>query len=97
MWDIKVQGGRSPFDGDWAYWSSRLGKHPELTTRVATLLKKQKGKCTYCGHYFKDGDVWEIDHILPRSQGGKDNLANIQLLHRHCHDTKTVNDSSHGN
>ncbi|MBR8839972.1 MAG: group II intron reverse transcriptase/maturase [Stigonema ocellatum SAG 48.90 = DSM 106950] len=94
---IKVQGGRSPFDGDWAYWGSRLGKHPELTTRVATLLKKQKGKCTYCGNYFKDGDIWEVDHILPRSQGGKDTYVNLQLLHRHCHDLKTANDSSYGN
>ncbi|NMG06372.1 group II intron reverse transcriptase/maturase [Brasilonema sp. UFV-L1] len=97
VYHIKVQGGRSPFDGDWAYWGSRLGKHPELTTRVATLLKKQKGKCTNCGHYFKDEDVWEVDHILPRSQGGKDTLTNLQLLHRYCHDTKTANDCSHGN
>lgn len=27
---IKVQGHRSPFDGDWSYWATRMGKHPEL-------------------------------------------------------------------
>ena len=46
---IKVKGDRSPYDGDLTYWSSRLGKHPEMSGFRATLLKKQKGKCAYCG------------------------------------------------
>jgi len=25
-----VQGGRSPYDGDWSYWATRLGRHPLL-------------------------------------------------------------------
>jgi hypothetical protein len=36
---IQVQGSRSPFDGDWVYWSSRMGFHPEVPKRVATLLR----------------------------------------------------------
>ncbi|HEY9872575.1 MAG TPA: HNH endonuclease signature motif containing protein, partial [Candidatus Obscuribacterales bacterium] len=39
----------------------------------------------------------EIDHIIPKSQGGKNVMKNIQLLHRHCHDEKTANDGSYGN
>ena len=27
--------------------------HPETPIKVATLLKKQKGKCPHCGLYFK--------------------------------------------
>jgi RNA-directed DNA polymerase len=88
---IKVQNSRSPYDGDWIYWSSRMGRHPEVA-RVAALLKRQKGKCSECKLYLKEGDVLEIDHIIPRSQGGKDEYSNLQLLHRHCHDTKTVRD-----
>ncbi|WP_373538972.1 HNH endonuclease [Chamaesiphon sp.] len=49
---VKVQDKASPYDGNWLYWSIRKGKHPEVSTKVATLLKKQKGKCTFCGHYF---------------------------------------------
>lgn len=90
---IKVQNNRSPYDGDWIYWSSRMGKHPEVNKRVAILLKKQKGKCPYCNLYFKYGDILEIDHIISRSQGGKDDYLNLQTLHRHCHDSKTANDS----
>lgn len=94
---IKVQGERSPYDGDWIYWSTRMGRHPETDTRTAMLLKRQKGKCTHCGLFFKDGDLLESDHINPKSKGGKNSYDNLQLLHRHCHDTKTANDGSLGN
>ncbi len=90
----KVKGDASPYNGDLIYWSSRQGKHPEMPKRTAFLLKKQKGKCNLCGLYFKDGDVIELDHIIPKSQGGKDEYKNWQLLHRHCHDEKTSIDGS---
>ncbi|MEH1997696.1 MAG: HNH endonuclease signature motif containing protein [Nostoc sp.] len=38
----------------------------------------------------------EVDHKIPKSQGGKDSYNNWQLLHRHCHDTKTATDGSYG-
>ena len=91
---IKVQGEKSPFDGNLSYWGSRLGKHPEMPVRVSKLMKIQKGKCVHCGLTFRDGDSWEVDHIIPRSKGGKDTYENCQLLHRHCHDVKTSMDGS---
>jgi RNA-directed DNA polymerase len=89
----KVRGNKSPYDGNMPYWAGRLGKHPELPTRVAKLLKIQKGKCSHCGLTFREGDIWEVDHVVPRSSDGKDVYSNLQLLHRHCHDTKTTLDS----
>ncbi|MCC5612291.1 HNH endonuclease [Nostoc sp. CHAB 5834] len=91
---IKVKGEASPFDGNLKYWSSRRGKHPLVPTRVAKLLKEQKGKCAHCEMYFREDDLIEVDHIIPKSQGGKDVYSNLQALHRHCHDIKTANDSS---
>ncbi|WP_084227245.1 group II intron reverse transcriptase/maturase [Nostoc sp. KVJ20] len=91
---VKVKGEVSPYDGNLIYWSSRMGKHPEATKRVATLLKEQKGKCTHCGLYFREEDVLEIDHITPKKLGGKDEYKNLQILHRHCHDEKTTEDGS---
>ncbi len=82
---VKVRHTRSPFDGDWLYWSARLGRHPGVVPGVARLLKWQHGKCAWCGLYFRHGDVWNVDHIVPRSQGGTDAVENLQLLHRHCH------------
>ncbi|NES82307.1 MAG: group II intron reverse transcriptase/maturase [Moorea sp. SIO2B7] len=90
----KVKGEASLYDGNLIYWSSRMGKHPEMNRRVARILKKQEGKCTYCGLLFKDEDKLEQDHIIPQSKGGKDRLDNIQILHRHCHDKKTRTDGS---
>jgi RNA-directed DNA polymerase len=94
---VKVKGDASPYNGDWVYWSTRMGTHPEVSTRIASLLKRQKGICSHCNNYFKDGDSIEIDHIIPKSKGGKDKYDNWQLLHRHCHDTKTASDGSSGN
>ncbi len=91
---VKVKGDASPYDGNLIYWSSRMGTHPEATKRMATLLKKQKGKCTHCGMYFRDEDVLEIDHITPKRLGGKDQYDNLQILHKHCHDRKTTEDGS---
>lgn len=71
-----------------------MGRHPEVTKRVATLLKKQKGKCTHCEMYFREEDVLEVDHITPKRLGGKDVYNNLQILHRHCHDEKTTVDGS---
>jgi RNA-directed DNA polymerase len=92
---VKVRGDKSPFDGDWVYWSTRLGAHPEVATRVATLLKRQRGRCARCGLYFTtEGDLPEVDHIVPNHLGGSDAYRNLQLLHRHCHDAKTARDGS---
>lgn len=93
---IKVNGEASPYDGDMKYWSTRMGKQPGIPTRVAKLLKRQKGKCAHCGLTFREEDVMEIDHIIPKSKGGKDTYKNLQLLHRHCHDVKTTLDGSYG-
>ena len=71
-----------------------MGEHPEVSTRVATLLKAQKGKCTHCQLYFREEDVLEVDHKIPRSKGGKDEYKNLQILHKHCHDSKTAEDGS---
>ena len=94
---VKVKGESSPYDGNLVYWSTRRGNNPEMPNSVATLLKRQKGKCTHCEKYFREEDVLEVDHYIPKSKGGKDTLENRRLLHRHCHDTKTANDGSLGN
>ena len=93
---VKVKGEASPYDGNLVYWSTRMGENPEMPKKAAMLLKAQKGKCTQCGLYFRESDVMEIDHRIPKSQGGKDSYDNWQLLHRHCHDTKTTTDGSSG-
>ena len=85
---------RSPFDGDWTYWAKRMGYYPGVSFRVATLLKRQEGKCARCHLTFTTEDRIEVDHIQPRVLGGADTFDNLQLLHGHCHDAKTATDGS---
>jgi RNA-directed DNA polymerase len=81
---VKVKSESSPYDGNLVYWSTRMGNNPEMPKRVATLLKKQKGKCTHCKLFFREDDVIEVDHRIPKSKGGKDSynryLQNINDL-----------------
>lgn len=60
-----------------------------MPNRKAGLLKQQKGKCPWCGLHFREEDVMELDHKIPRALGGKEEWENLQLLHRHCHDEKS--------
>ncbi len=52
----------------------------------ARLLKRQKGKCAYCGLSFKPNDVVEKHHLESFSSGGNNTDKNLVLLHLHCHD-----------
>jgi RNA-directed DNA polymerase len=81
---VKVRGDKSPYDGDWLYWSARLGRDPTKPKRVTRLLKQQQGRCTLCGLCLMAEDVMEIHH----RDGDRNNnhYANLALLHAHCHD-----------
>ena len=88
----KVKGTKSPYNGDTLYWAKRRGKHPELKDSTARMLKRQEGKCNWCGLPFQEDDVIEDDHIIASQAGGNNSLGNRQLLHKHCHDEKTRDD-----
>ncbi len=93
---VKVRGTASPYDGNLVYWNKRLRKHSMFNGMLGKLLQKQQGKCRWCELYFRDGDQIEIDHILPKSLGGGEELSNKFALHRHCHDARhaSVNGTS---
>ncbi|MGK7936019.1 MAG: group II intron maturase-specific domain-containing protein [Xenococcaceae cyanobacterium] len=92
---VKVKSEDSPFNGKLVYWSTRMGRSPDMPSRKASLLKRQKGVCLWCCLHFREGDILEEDHILARALGGKDRYDNLQLLHGHCHDAKTALDLSY--
>src|SRR5438128_376920 len=84
---VKVQGNRSPSEGDWVYWSTRHGRHPRMRLRRAQWRQRQGGRCRYGGLFFQHDDRIEIDHI--RGDRGDARSANLQALHGHCHHAKT--------
>lgn len=91
---IKIKGDCSVYDENFAYWSQRLRKIPNISNSVLRLLKKQKGKCALCCSEFRYGDSMEIDHIVPIFKGGQRTANNIQLVHKHCHHRKTSFDKT---
>lgn len=89
---VKNKEDKNPFDGDYLYWAKRMGQSIMLSTTQSNLLKKQNYKCNSCGLLFNSQDLLEIDHIQPKFKGELNRLNNLQILHRHCHDTKSAND-----
>lgn len=47
--------------------------------------------CSYCNNEILSIDDAEVDHIIPFSKGGKTEISNAQLLHRHCNREKNNN------
>lgn len=80
---IKVQGQRSPFDGDWVYWGQRLQRDPTRPHWLLRMLKRQNGQCEVCGLHFM-----AEDRIIQHHRDGNHanhRLSNRVLLHNHCH------------
>jgi RNA-directed DNA polymerase len=88
----KVRGNASPYDGNLSYWAKRLKQHPLGNNEKAKLLQTQQWRCPRCGLYFRDGDLLEVDHIIPTALDGTDDIRNKRVYHRHCHDEKTAED-----
>ena len=91
---VKIKGNKSPYDGDNVYWAKRTINKGSWSIRQRKLIKQQNGYCTWCKNKFTEDSFVEIDHIIPRSLGGKDVYKNLQLLHKQCHIEKSKIDGS---
>lgn len=60
----------------------------KMTRRKWVIARRDGLRCYICGEF----DNLTVDHILPKSQGGKDNIENLQLLCVECHKVKTKED-----
>ncbi len=64
-----------------------LGKLPPPHTHKKTLYGEQGGHCAGCQKRFEIQNL-EIDHIIPKKDGGTDHADNLQLLCGHCNRVK---------
>lgn len=65
----------------------RTGHRPISGSVRYAVLKRAKFRCELCGVH--DEDRWlEVDHINPKSLGGKDELENYQALCYQCNQSK---------
>ena len=93
-----VASGSAPINWSEAPGRWRLGNHGMRRRRLVedrivpkrekvTLWKLQQGLCGGC-QYELPLHLLEIDHIIPKSEGGGDQAGNIQLLCSNCNRVK---------
>jgi RNA-directed DNA polymerase len=88
---VQVNPERSPFDGDFNYWSKRMKSYAAASSSIAKLLQKQDGRCRHCELYFRPTDGMETIQDVPGKGHGYQNLV---LLHRHCLEAKSLEDKA---
>lgn len=78
---VNVKQDRSPFDGDFSYWSKR--KSNVYNSMTLRLLYKQSFTCSYCNFKFHDDERVHLHHI----DGDHNNWKpyNVTVVHRSCH------------
>lgn len=59
--------------------------------RVAKAAKERdEYRCVKCGRAAEDGFALEVDHIVPWTKGGEDELSNAETLCKaYCHRAKS--------
>ena len=75
-------------------WDYRmLERDPIPDSLYYRVLKEAKGRCALCGATNKERSL-HVDHILPKSQGGKNEYDNLQVLCDKCNQAKGNKDDT---
>ncbi|MBW4623307.1 MAG: group II intron reverse transcriptase/maturase [Cyanosarcina radialis HA8281-LM2] len=87
---VKVKGKASPDDPSLKeYWEKRHHKHGksywERNSRNYKIAQNQGWKCPICGDPLFNNEEIETHHIVPVAQGGRNDIENLQHLHKACH------------
>ena len=87
---IKVKRDASPDNPSLKeYWEKRHQKYGksywERNSRNYKIAQNQNWKCPICGEPLFNGEEIDTHHIVPVAQGGRDDIENLQHLHRACH------------
>ena len=87
---VKIDGSRNPYNPeDEDYFDARLARKmaSDLKGRrkLAWLWYWQEGLCPCCNQKITKATGWHIHHVVKRSNGGSEQMGNLQLLHPNCH------------
>lgn len=86
-----------PRDG-WTSWAKRQGTTKQRgygkawEKLRAAVLRRDKHLCQEClkAGIYKAGN--QCDHIVPKADGGTDDMENLQILCKDCHKSKTLSE-----
>ncbi len=75
-------------------WNHRRRGHRPISGSVRyEVLSRARGRCELCG-ITNEQKMLEVDHIFPKSLGGKDDLSNYQALCYSCNAAKRNTDDT---
>lgn len=62
------------------------------------IMRRDAGvcRCAECKRLGRILEAHEVDHIVPKAQGGTDDDDNLQAINRECHKAKTARERSEG-
>lgn len=63
--------------------------YADLKRFFRVSLWDRSHKCMGCGKPIATFDEATLDHIIPRSKGGRTRLSNLQLMHAKCNSDKS--------
>jgi hypothetical protein len=68
-------------------YSGDPGRNKKVIYNRRNIYRRDNGYCQYCAKKVKSDD-WEIDHVLPKSRGGKSSFDNVVLCCTKCNRKK---------
>lgn len=79
--------------GDKIFAHRRKNRQPVPGSVRYEVLKRAKGRCELCGISMEEKAL-EVDHIVPKNNGGKDSIDNYQALCYTCNSNKRDTDNT---
>ncbi|MEO2074851.1 MAG: HNH endonuclease [Bacillus sp. (in: firmicutes)] len=70
--------------------AEKAGRKVEVTLEeVRALFGAFSGECIYCGAKEEpDGSAFHLEHVIPKSLGGRDHISNLVISCRTCNSKK---------
>jgi 5-methylcytosine-specific restriction endonuclease McrA len=69
--------------------SRRLVGHEGLAHELKNKYDMQKGICPYSGRHLVLSENAHVDHIVPKSRGGTNDISNLQWVYSKCNLAKS--------
>jgi RNA-directed DNA polymerase len=87
---IKIKAEANPFNPAWEeYFENRLGLQMKESLRgknqLLFLWYAQEGTCLNCNERITQDTGWNVHYIQHKTDGGKNMVTNLMLLHPNCH------------
>ena len=87
---IKIKAEAHPFNPVWEeYFESRHSLQMKESLRgknkLLFLWYAQEGKCPNCNERITKDTGWNVHYIQRKTNGGKNMVTNLMLLHPNCH------------